>query len=96
MRAALAIVFLLAVPGVASGHPTSWYWSEDRAELKYLARYNGTEDVACAGWGHRIRSDDNPRLWLYKHFDCLAWYWDGDSDEDELHVLGRRRFVVYD
>ncbi len=90
---AVALGVILAVPSASSGHRTSWYWSEGRADFKYETRYD-VSFVSCSGFGRSIRGDDGGRL--YKHFSCHVENWNGTREEDELHVLGRRKFVVYD
>jgi hypothetical protein len=83
----------LVVPSFASSHPTSWYWGEGRAEFKFETRYD-VAFVTCIGYGRSIRGSRGGRL--YKHFLCDVENWDGTREEDELHVLGKRRFIVYD
>lgn len=98
LRGVVAAVTLAApifvAPPASAHYYAAWRWSEARADFKYETRYD-VELVSCSGWGRRVRSDDTG-LWLYKHFDCIVYHWDGTSEEDTLHVLGRRAFVVYD
>ncbi len=59
----------------------------------------GAYDATCLGFGKRIRNDavsSGRNKWLYRHFDCIVELDDGTSDEDTLHVTGRRGFKLYE
>gem|GEM_PF-6355412 len=74
---------------------STWYWGSTRAELKYQEGYS-VISVQCVGFGKFIRGEE--RVKLYRHFSCFAENenYEGSTEEDELHVTGRRGFVVYD
>jgi hypothetical protein len=81
----------MVVPGVASGHQVGdrydYYWGESRAENKLYNRFDDVIDVACSGYGKRLRGG------YYRHHRCTA-----ETNEEYIdvivHVTGRNTYRI--
>ncbi len=91
--AAAALGGLGLVPVADAHYSRGWYWSEALAERRVEVRYTDVLLATCTGWGRRYRPDG---VRLYKHFDCILELDDGSLEEDEVHVVSRRRFRLVD
>lgn len=91
--AALALSASAGAPSALGHKYSSWFWGSIAAERSFETRYD-VISVDCNGFGKYMRGRYGVRL--YRHFDCYVLNYDGKKEYDELHVTGRRGFVVYD
>ena len=92
IAAAAATLAIVLPAGSAVAHPTSWYWSAQKAanrvyhdNLYWTSGVDTVTYVQCSGQGQRYRG-------LYKHFRCYVEAIEDDPYYIKLHVISRNGF----